>query len=91
MKKNILIMGIALFMGGIMSDSAPVDVSNLLSGRPTWRLEEMMGNSIPANLVCYCETAANIGKGFCICKNISDNSGPFVIAIKESNHRFFLK
>ncbi|MGA2506798.1 MAG: hypothetical protein ABSF80_04905 [Chitinispirillaceae bacterium] len=91
MKKNFLITGIALFMGLLISDSAPVDMSNLLSDRPIWRLEEMAGNSIPTNLVCYCETAANTGKGFCICKNISDNSGPFVIAIKENNHQFFPK
>jgi hypothetical protein len=92
MKKNFLIMGTTLLlMGVIISDTAPVDMSKLLSGSPTWQLEEMAGRFIPADVTCYCETAPNTGNGFCICKNVSDGSRPFVIAIKENNHQLFPK
>lgn len=92
MKIKFLIMGTTLlFMGVIMSDTAPADMSKLISGSPTWRLEEMAGGSIPADVTCFCKTAANTGNGFCICKNVSDGSRPFVIAIKGNNHLSFPK
>lgn len=80
-----------LFMSVLISDTAPIDRSKLISGSPTWQLEQMAGRFIPADLACYCETAATTGNGFCICKNVSDGSRPFVIAIKGNNNLLFPK
>ena len=85
MKKSLLITVMALFMAVLLNDSAPfIDLSKLFSGRPTWRLEDMTESSNQAEIRCFCVAAADAGDGFCICRNVSDKTSPFVF-IPEKN------
>jgi hypothetical protein len=84
MKKNLMILGMALFLGAILNDSAPsIDMSKVFSGRATWQLEDMATSSNQAEIRCFC--VADAGNGFCICRNVSDKTSPFVI-IPEKKH-----